>query len=71
MGDKASIRDNGNEPNPGGNWRKSSYSMSNGQCVEASRLADGHIGVRDSTVAEGVVLSFEPRTWVAFVAGLR
>jgi hypothetical protein len=30
------------------NWRKSSYSHSNGHCVEVSRLADGSVGVRDS-----------------------
>jgi hypothetical protein len=45
--------------------------MSNGQCVETTRLAGGRIGVRDSKSAEGLVLRFEPATWAAFLARFR
>ncbi len=51
--------------NPGEGWRKSSYTMSNGQCVEAARLAGGRIGVRDSKAAEGLALRFQPGPWAA------
>ncbi len=71
MGDKIPAGDNGDESNLGGDWRKSSYSMSNGHCVETARLAGGHIGVRDSKAAEGLVLRFEPGTWSAFLAEVR
>jgi hypothetical protein len=69
MGDSASVGDNREECNPG-DWRKSSYSMSNGQCVETARFADGRIGVRDSQAAEGLVLCFRPETWASFLAEL-
>lgn len=66
----APAGDKGDECNPSGGWRKSSYSMSNGQCVETARLAGGRIGVRDSKARE-LVLRFEPEAWAAFVAELR
>jgi hypothetical protein len=50
-----------------GTWRKSSYSQSNGHCVEVTQLPDGRVGVRDSKVANGPVLPFEPRAWTAFL----
>ena len=52
-------------------WRKSSYSMSNGHCLETARLAGGRVGIRDSKAVAGPVLGFEPEAWVAFLAGLR
>lgn len=70
MGDRTPLGDNADECNPRG-WRKSSYSMSNGQCIETARLAGGGIGVRDSKAPEGLVLRFEPGTWVAFLEELR
>ena len=72
MGGIAPAGDNGDERNPG-DWRKSSYSMSNGHCLEIARLAGGGIGVRDSKAAAAarVVLRFEPQTWTAFLAELR
>jgi hypothetical protein len=63
----------GNPP-PGGtgrnlnaSWQKSSYSQSNGHCVEVSCLPDGRVGVRDSKAADGPVLPFEPEAWSAFL----
>ena len=66
MGDRTPVGDNGV-------WRKSSYSMSNGQCVEMTRFAGGTgVGVRDSqAVAGGVVLRFGPVAWAAFLSELR
>jgi hypothetical protein len=71
MGDIVPARRNGDKCEAGLRWRKSSYSMSNGQCVEVSRLADSCIGVRDSKAAEGLVLRFESETWAVFLDELR
>jgi hypothetical protein len=45
--------------------------MSNGQCVEAKLIADGHVGVRDSKAPEGPNLCFAPAVWRAFLADIR
>jgi uncharacterized protein DUF397 len=73
MGDMTPIGGNEDERKTAGSWRKSSYSMSNGQCVEISCLVDGRIGVRDSQAVEsaGPVLHFGHHAWSAFMAGLR
>ena len=71
MSDVTSLEGDESGCDPGVNWRKSSYSMSNGQCVEVARLADGRIGVRDSKVSDGPVLRFEPAVWAAFLRELR
>ena len=71
MVDRTSIDDNGDECNLGGGWQKSSYSMSNGHCLEVNSLAGGRIGVRDSKAIEGPTLRFRPTAWAAFLADLR
>ena len=71
MSSNTPVGDNADECNPGGGWRKSSYSMSNGHCVEAASLVGGRIGVRDSKAAGGAVLRFEPGAWAIFMAELR
>jgi Domain of unknown function (DUF397) len=53
------------------NWRKSSRSMTNGNCVEVAGLAGEFVGVRDSMNPKGTVLGLSPRGWGAFVAGVR
>lgn len=51
-------------------WRKSSYSSSNGgQCVEVGN--DGVILVRDTTDRDGGTLAFSAETWQRFVTGLK
>jgi hypothetical protein len=47
-------------------WRKSSYSCSNGNCVEVA--ADNGVHVRDSKLGDGSpILSFSTDSWEQFV----
>jgi hypothetical protein len=52
-------------------WRKSSYSMSNGHCLEVTRLPGGRIGVRDTMAVAGPVLRFESEAWATLLVSLR
>jgi Domain of unknown function (DUF397) len=65
------VGDRGDESNLGEFWQKSSYSMSNGHCVETTRLVDGHIGIRDSRAVAGPVLRFGPGAWATFLGELQ
>jgi hypothetical protein len=71
MGNKTMLRDNGDEYDTAARWKKSSYSASNGHCVETSTLTNGQIGVRDSKATNGTILRFEPEAWVSFTAAVR
>jgi hypothetical protein len=51
-------------------WRKSSYSGGQGNCVEVAPLRDG-IAVRDSKNPSGPVLRFSVGDWQAFVARIK
>jgi hypothetical protein len=53
------------------NWIKSSYSMTNGNCIEVAGLSRELIGVRDSKNPAGPVLGFGPTQWGAFVGHVR
>ena len=53
-------------------WRKSSYSGSNGGgCVEVARNLPGAVAVRDSKDPDGPKLAFSPGEWAAFTAGVK
>ena len=51
-------------------WRTSSLSRSNGNCVEVGS-GPGAVGVRDTKDRGGPVLKFSGQTWGRFVAGLK
>ncbi|MGY2037604.1 DUF397 domain-containing protein [Nocardia gipuzkoensis] len=55
----------------GASWFKSSYSASNGQCVEVAHLDDGMVGTRDSKNPTGPALTFTPAAWDTFLAGTK
>ena len=48
---------------------KSSFSSTNGSCVETAFCACGQVRVRDSKDPEGPVLTFTSAEWIAFVKG--
>jgi hypothetical protein len=52
------------------NWHKSSYSSTNGSCVETATPGTG-VWVRDSKDKDGPVLKFTDAEWDAFVKGVK
>jgi len=52
-------------------WNKSSWSYSNGNCVEVRVLADGCVGVRNSRFPDVHLPPFTADEWTAFLAGAR
>jgi len=57
-------------PIPPGQWFKSSYSGTNGSCVETALTATV-VGARDSKLSVSPVLHFPPAAFTAFVTGLK
>jgi len=51
-------------------WRKASYSVSNGQCVEVAS-AHAAVLVRDTVTPAGTVLAYAPAAWRAFVSSTK
>lgn len=52
-------------------WRKASYSVPDGNCVEAA-AGQQAVGVRDTTLAgHGPVLEFTTGSWRDFLASIR
>jgi hypothetical protein len=53
-------------------WRKSSYSGTGNNCVEAGRAGGRRVGVRDTAAGHaGPVLEFEVSAWAALLAEIR
>jgi Domain of unknown function (DUF397) len=52
-------------------WRKSSYSSQDGNCVEVAMNLPGIVAVRDSKDPESPKLIFALAEWRAFVSGAR
>ena len=52
-------------------WRKSSYSGQDGNCVEVARNLPGLVAVRDSEEPDGARLVVSRETWRVFLKGLR
>ena len=50
-------------------WVKSTFSLSNGECVEFANLDDDVVGVRDSKDPGGPILRFSRREVDAFLRG--
>ncbi|MEU1547960.1 DUF397 domain-containing protein [Nocardia sp. NPDC005745] len=55
----------------GATWFKSSFSESNGQCVEVAHLNDGTVGMRDSKNPTGPALTFTPTAWDTFLSAAK
>ncbi|MFF9640047.1 DUF397 domain-containing protein [Kitasatospora aureofaciens] len=53
------------------NWRKSTYSNGQGDCIEIADGLTDTVPVRDSKDPHGPALGFSPAAWRAFVAGIR
>jgi Domain of unknown function (DUF397) len=75
MGANDPGRDNtsesGRSHSPAAHWRKSSFSMSNGDCVEVALMAGNRVGVRDSRANAGPSLRFSPDVWTAFLRDIQ
>jgi hypothetical protein len=54
-----------------GHFRKSSYSTSQGDCVEVASTATGGRAIRDSKNPHGPLLHITPDSWRAFLIGMK
>jgi hypothetical protein len=52
------------------NWKKSSYSTAQGNCVEVAPVREG-TAVRDSKNPAGPVLRFPADSWRAFIGAVK
>ena len=51
-------------------WRTSSYSGTNGNCVEVASAA-GTVLMRDTKDRDGIALSVPGQVWASFIASLK
>lgn len=52
-------------------WRKSTYSSSNANCVEVASTLPSIVAVRDSKDREGPVLAVSNHAWSEFIEGIK
>lgn len=52
-------------------WRKSSYSNSQGNCVEVSAMADGSVAMRNSRDPQGPALLYTRAEITALIQGVK
>ena len=52
-------------------WRKSTRSIGNGQCVEAAKLTDGRLAMRDSMDKHGPIFLFTQGEWYVFLKEIK
>ena len=52
-------------------WRKSSYSSQDGNCVEVARNLPGLVAIRDSQAPDEAKLVVSQEIWRVFLKGLR
>ena len=52
-------------------WRKSSYSGGQGNCVEVADLPDGGAAVRDTKNRDGGMLRFSAEAWREFLTDIK
>jgi len=52
------------------NWRKSTYSLSNGNCVEIG-TGRALVAIRDSKDPDGPVIDVSPQAWIDFTDHLK
>ncbi|MFE6775469.1 DUF397 domain-containing protein [Streptomyces sp. NPDC057702] len=52
-------------------WFKSSYSGTQGDCVEVATGVPNTVPVRDSKNPTGPALIFEPTAWTAFITAIK
>ena len=52
------------------NWRKSTYSLSNGNCVEVG-AEPALVAIRDSQDPDGPVINVSPGEWAMFTEYVR
>ena len=57
--------------NTGSPWRKSTYSVSNHNCVEVAATSQGVAAVRDTKDREGPELAFGTQDWHRFLNRVR
>ena len=55
----------------GDDWRKASYSLGNGECIEVAGGTEGQVAVRDSKNPAGCVLVCSADEWNSFLRGLK
>jgi hypothetical protein len=51
-------------------WRKASYSVNNGQCVEVAS-DQAAVLVRDTVTPTGTVIAHAPAAWRAFISSAK